>query len=135
MCGLKLRQQDLTIDDFTRKIKEHMDFSIKDIFDGDGVELLAVSKLKDSTARCITAIELSADGKTTKYRTEGSMGFTKMLGHYLTVIQETLDRTDAMVLQKKWSDQADELYNKIREDAEARDARPKQEHLPKDTEA
>jgi len=49
LCGLRLRQVDLTIDDFTKKIKEHMDFSMKHIF-GDDDKLLPVSKLSDATA-------------------------------------------------------------------------------------
>jgi len=133
LCGLRLRQVDLTIDDFTKKIKEHMDFSMKHIF-GDDDKLLPVSKLSDATARCITAIEMSKDGETIKYRVEGSTGFTKMLGQYLTVISEALNRTDAMSLQKKWSDQAEELYDSIRKEAEERDKKRGLEH-PRDFES
>jgi len=124
-----LRQHDLTLDDFVRKIKEHMDFNITDIYDKDG-KLIPLPKLPAHVARCLMGVEVSPDGQVLKYRTESAMGYTKMLGQYLTVIQEALNRTDAMELQRKWSDEAEVMYNQIRRDAEALDAKRSHEHLP-----
>jgi len=129
LVGLKLRQHDLTLDDFVRKIKEHMDFNITDIYDKDG-KLIPLPKLPAHVARCLMGVEVSPDGQVLKYRTESAMGYTKMLGQYLTVIQEALNRTDAMELQRKWSDEAEVMYNQIRRDAEALDAKRSHEHLP-----
>jgi hypothetical protein len=128
LCGNRLRQYDLTIDDFTRVLKEHLDFNIQDLYDKDG-NMIPIHLLPEKVARCLLSMKV---GRTTKirddgkevvyydvveYKTEGKANFERMLGQYLTLIMESISKTDVGELQKTWANEAEDVYNQFRDEA------------------
>ena len=120
LSGLKLRQNDLTIDDFTRKLKEVANFDFRELYDKAG-KLIPIPDLKPHVSRCLVAVDVSANGEIIKYRVEPAGKYIDLLGRYLTLIQDVLNRTDVMELQAKWDREAEESVKRHRKEAEELD--------------
>ena len=120
LSGLRLRQHDLTVDDFTRKLKEVANFDFRELYNKDG-SLIPVPDLKPHVSRCLVAVDVSANGEIIKYRVEPAGKYIDLLGRYLTLIQDVLNRTDVMELQAKWDREAEESVKRHRKEAEELD--------------
>lgn len=122
LTGQKLQKQDLGMEDFSRTIKEHLDFSVKKLIYANG-DLIPLEQLPDDVARCIVSLivtekilktedSVQTIERVSKYTLEGKSRYNEQLGRYIDVITDIDDgKTLNKVLQKA-DEMGEELYNK-----------------------
>ena len=128
LTGLKLRQHDLSIDDFVRTIKEQLYFDVSKLTNKAG-NLIPINELAPEIARCVVGVDF-AYKKTTypketcecgrehktvvetsvmKYRTEGKSRYNEQLGKYLQVLKDMDEVGSLDTLLKKATTEGEEL--------------------------